>query len=189
MSDPDHAGVEEVPGPSDDRSDGPSTAKAPGRARRRNVIAAALAVVLVVAVVLAVVSYRAHTADERKDTNREDALAAARQFALRMDNFDGAKVDKYIASVRKLLTTKAKGDFDKTFTAFKEVYKKGHAKGTGKIWVAGVGNIDHDSATVLVVHDATVKSDLGTQARNFRWTVDMAKVRGTWLVNDFNPVN
>ena len=40
-----------------------------------------------------------------------------------------------------------------------------------------------------MAHDASVKSKLGDQERHYRWSVDMVKVKGKWLVDDFNPVN
>ena len=55
--------------------------------------------------------------------------------------------------------------------------------------MTGVGSYDPDSATVLVVHDGSVKSKLGSQVRHQRWSVDLVKVDGKWLVDDFNPVN
>ena len=104
-------------------------------------------------------------------------MNVASQFALRMDTFDGKDIDAYSKSVQELLTTKYKSEFDKQFEPFKQVYAQAQAVGTGKVLMAGVASYDDDSATVLVVHDGSVKSKLGqSQVRHQRWTVNMVKV-------------
>ena len=42
---------------------------------------------------------------------------------------------------------------------------------------------------MLVVHDAAVTTTQGNIEHHYRWTVDLVKVDGKWLVDDFNPVN
>ena len=126
---------------------------------------------------------------EPSDTDRKQATAVAEQFALQMDNIDGTDFDNYIKGINKLLTTKAKTKNQKTFAAIKESYKAAKVKGTGKILVTGVSELDDDSATVLVAHDAAVKTTQGNIDHHYRWTVDVVKVNGEWRVDDFNPVN
>ena len=129
-----------------------------------------------------------HSDDEQRQ--RAEAVNAASQFALRMDTFDGTDMDAYSKKVQQLLTTKYKSEFDKQFQPFKQVYSQAQAVGTGKVVMSGVASYDADSATVLVVHDGSVKSKLGqSQVRHQRWTVDLVKVDGRWLVDDFSPVN
>ena len=62
-------------------------------------------------------------------------------------------------------------------------------KGTGKVLLTAVGDSDDDSATVLVVHDASVTTTQGNIDHHYRWSVDVVKVNGEWRVDDFNPVN
>ena len=62
-------------------------------------------------------------------------------------------------------------------------------KGKGKILQSGVADIDGDSATVLVAHDADVSTTQGDIKHYYRWSVELVKVDGTWLVDDFTPVN
>ncbi len=158
--------------------------------RLLRILTAVLAVVLVAGVVLAVVftvKVR-HSDDEQRQ--RAEAVNAASQFALRMDTFDGKDMDSYSKKVQQLLTTKYKSEFDKQFQPFKQVYSQAQAVGTGKVVMSGVASYDADSATVLVVHDGSVKSKLGqSQVRHQRWTVDLVKVDGKWLIDDFSPVN
>jgi Mce-associated membrane protein len=163
-------------------------ARRPG-ARTVRISITVLAVVLVLAVASAVWMWsKQHAADESR-SGRADATNVAQQFALRVDTFDGKDIDKYSKSVQALLTTKYKAEFGKQFEPFKQVFTQAQATGTGKILVAGLGTYDDDSATVLVAHDASVKSKLGDQVRHQRWSVDLVKVKGDWLVDDFKPVN
>jgi len=158
-------------------------------ARTVRILTIVLAVVLVLALASAVWMWsKQHAADEER-SDRADATNVAQQFALRVDTFDGKDIDKYSKSVEGLLTTKYKAEFNKQFEPFKQVFTQAQATGSGKILVMGVGSYDADSATILVAHDASVKSKLGDQVRHQRWSVDLVKVKGTWLVDDFKPVN
>ena len=62
-------------------------------------------------------------------------------------------------------------------------------QGTGKVLISGIADLDSDSATVLVAHDASVKTTQGNLQHPYRWTVDLVKVGGKWLVDNFAPVN
>ena len=134
---------------------------------------------------------RAHRPAPTDDAQKERAAAAnvASQFALRMDKVDGTDFDAYIKGVNELLTTKAKTKNTEVFDAMKQSYETAKVKGTGKVLLTGVGDSDDDSATVLVVHDASVTTTQGNIEHHYRWSVDVVKVNGSWLVDDFNPVN
>lgn len=159
------------------------------RARTLSIVSAVLALVLILAVAAAVwFEVKANAADdEQKD--RSAASAVASQFALRMDSVDGVNFDKYILGVNKLLTTKAKTKNSKVFDVLKQTYAAAKVKGTGKVLLTAVGDSDSDSATVLVAHDASVTTTQGRIEHHYRWTVSLVKVNGSWLVDDFNPVN
>jgi len=161
--------------------------RVPARAVR--IISVVLAVVLVGAVVASVVLWTKVRAADERERSRAAATTAATQLALRVDTFDGNDIDQYGENIQDLLTTKYKAEFEKQFEPFKELYTQAKATSTGKVLVAGVGSADDDSATVLVAHDALVKSSVGDQQRHHRWSVDVVKVKGKWLVDDFTPVN
>jgi len=158
------------------------------RARTVRIISVVLAIVLVVAAATAVMLWRKAHATSEREAARAAATNVATQFALRVDTFDGKDIDQYGKSIQALLTTKYKADFDKQFEPFKELYTEAKATSTGKILVSGVGSSDADSATVLVVHDAQVKSTVGDQQRHHRWSIDLVEVEGKWLVDEFTPV-
>jgi uncharacterized membrane protein YheB (UPF0754 family) len=159
------------------------------RARTVWIICAVLSVVLVLAAGAALIfGLKAKDSDEQQQ-ERASASSVASQFALRMDNVDGTNFDKYIKGINELLTTKAKTKNQKTFESIKQSYEAAKVKGTGKVLLTAVGDSDDDSATVLVVHDASVKTTQGNIDHHYRWSVDVVKVNGEWRVDDFNPVN
>jgi Mce-associated membrane protein len=181
LSEPTDAGIQD-PG-------GPQRPALPVRARTVWIICAVLSVVLVLAAGAALFfGLKAKDSDEQQQ-ERASASSVASQFALRMDNVDGTNFDKYIKGINELLTTKAKTKNQKTFESIKQSYEAAKVKGTGKVLLTAVGDSDDDSATVLVVHDASVKTTQGNIDHHYRWSVDVVKVNGEWRVDDFNPVN
>ncbi|HET7682745.1 MAG TPA: hypothetical protein VFK34_03660 [Marmoricola sp.] len=122
------------------------------------------------------------------DRDRSAALAVTEQFALRMDNIDGKDVKGYTEGVLDLLTTKGKTNFKKQFDALQKVGVDPKTKGEGKVLATAIAEMDDDSATTMVVHDSVVTTSQGSTGRHYRWTVNLRKVDGDWLVDDFNPV-
>ena len=159
------------------------------RAKTLRIVAALLAVVLVVAVAAAVWLGVKVSSDDGAQRSRAAASSVASQFALRMDSVDGTNFDNYIKGVNQLLTTKAKAKNTQVFDVMKQSYQAAKVKGTGKVLLTAVGDSDADSATVLVVHDADVTTTQGNIQHHYRWSISMVNVNGSWLVDDFNPVN
>jgi hypothetical protein len=181
LSEPTEAGIQD-PG-------GPQRPALPVRARTIWIICIVLGVVLVLAIGTAVwLGLKSKDADDRQQ-ERAAASSVASQFALRMDNVDGTNFDKYIKGINELLTTKAKTKNQQTFEQIKQSYEAAKVKGTGKVLLTAVGDSDDDSATVLVVHDASIKTTQGNIDHHYRWSVDVVKVNGDWRVDNFNPVN
>lgn len=168
----------------------------------RGLIVLALVLVLLVGVAVSVVllQRRGNLTDKpfslsndghviASDTQRHEVVAVAEQFCLRVDGFNGDDPDKYQKLVTEMLTTKYKKAFDTEFAAIEQLGIQKGQTGKGTIVASGIGDIDGDSATVLVVHDNTITSSAGTTQRHSRWTVDLNKVDGKWLVDDFTPVS
>jgi hypothetical protein len=159
--------------------------------RTRGLIALALLVLTVLSVTVAgVLVYRSsHLTDQPfslsnsgqaipSDSARHEVVAVAEQFCLRMDAVDASDVEGYKKKVSELLTTKQKAKFTSEFAQFQKLGLDKELKGTGTILASGLGDIDQDSATVLVAHDSTVKASTGTTERHYRWTVALRKVHG-----------
>jgi Na+-transporting NADH:ubiquinone oxidoreductase subunit NqrC len=153
-------------------------------------VAVLLTVVLVVGAVISVSMHRKNQASARLDADRREAVVVAEQFALRMDDFAAPSATAYDKRIEQLLTTKGKASFAQVKTVIAEVYKaaqpsKGGAAPTGKIVYAGVSQADDDTATVLVAHDSAIPAS--TKALHFRWTVELQKINGRWLVDGLPP--
>ena len=187
-------------------SSGPDQVAAPPRGSTGAGLRGRLVLVLVPLLVLALVAcaylaFRAAhpnedpfnpfsgVAQEQGDQDRGRVTAAAQQFALRMDNVDGAKFDDYLKSINQLLTTKAQAKNKEVFDTLRQSYAAAKVQGTGKVLISGIADLDDDSATVLVAHDASVKTAQGNLEHHYRWNVELVKVDGTWLVDNFDPVN
>jgi hypothetical protein len=116
-------------------------------------------------------------------------VAVAEQFALRMDDVDGANPTAYTNGIEPMLTTKQKAEFKTEYEQVQKLTPDATLKGTGTILASGISDIDTDSATVLVAHDSTVTSSAGTTQRHYRWTISLDKVHGVWLIDDFTQVS
>jgi Mce-associated membrane protein len=119
---------------------------------------------------------------------RHDVVRVAEQFTVRVNNYDSASVEDYKASVSEMLSTKFSDEFDKAMEDIVKSVQEAEMDSEGKVLASGVASLDQDSAQVLVVADADVKTVFDTRQRHFRWEISLVKVDGTWLVDDFTPV-
>ena len=177
-SDSGHPGSD-APGP-----DAPESRGRPGPLVGR-LVAAALVLLLIAASVFAILMWRQHRADASAEADRSAAVNVAEQFTLRLDTYSYKDLDGYSKRVTKLLTDKMKSDFQGSFKGFQGALKSIQISSKGTVLSAGVEDIDPDSATVLVIHDVNVTSKGCVQPPYKRMSVDLRKVKGSWLVDDF----
>jgi hypothetical protein len=150
---------------------------------------AVLAVAALVIVVLEVSSLRPRSEQVAADrTGRSDVVRVAERFTVQVNNYDVASVDHYQASITPMLSPKFKQDFDKAMTDIVTSVKQAKMTSKGQVLTSAVASIDPDSAQVLVVSDANVKTVFDTRARHFRWEIALVKIHGKWLVDNFTPV-
>ena len=170
----------------------PHTGPDRGSSRLRWAIAAFLAIVVVVAVValvLGVAVLRPRSEQVEADRQaRSDVTRAAERFAVQVNNYDVSSVDRYQASVTPMLSPKFKGEFQKAMADIVSSVKQAKMSSKGEVLTSAVSSLDPDSAQVLVVSDANVKTVFDTRARHFRWEVSLVKIDGKWLVDNFTPV-
>ena len=163
-----------------------------GRSRLRWGITAFLAVVAVVAavaLVLEVTVLRPRFEEvSSAQQSRSAVTRAAERFAVQVNNYDVGSVDDYQAGISPLLSPKFKGEFDKAMTDIVQSVKQAKMTSKGEVLTSAVASLDPDSAQVLVVSDASVKTVFDTRARHFRWEVSLVKIDGKWLVDNFTPV-
>lgn len=147
-----------------------------------------LGLVLLAAVAVAAWSYLRLDAVEDELDARSAAVRVAERFAVEVNNYDSASVEDYQASVSDLLTTKFRSEFETAMEDIVLQVQEAEMTSTGEVLASGVASLDDDSARVLVVADASVKTVVDERQRHFRWEVSLAKVDGEWLVDDFTPV-
>ena len=149
----------------------------------------ALAVVAVVALVLELLvlrpRYQAVQADQQA---RADVTRVAQRFTAEVNNYDAGTIDMYQKRISPMLTTKFRGDFQHSMQDIVAAVQQSKMTSHGDVLTSAVSSIDPDSAKVLVVADADVRTVFDTRKRHFRWEVSLAQVDGRWLVDDFTPV-
>jgi Mce-associated membrane protein len=175
-----------------DRTPEPGRATGPSPTLRRGVAAvlAVLCVLALVAIVLEVVSLRPkHDQQAADQAARTDAVRTAERFTAQVNNYDAGSVDGYQKGITPMLSPKFKGEFDKAMQQIVVAVQKAKMSSKGQVLSSAVASVDPDSAQVLVVADAQVKTVFDTKARHFRWEISLVKLGGRWLVDDFTPVD
>jgi Mce-associated membrane protein len=156
-----------------------------GIAGALGVLALVGAVLLVLALVVLRPDYAAARADEQA---RADVVRAAERFTVQVNNYGASSIDGYQSSITPMLSPKFKGEFDKAMQDIVASVKQAKMSSKGQVLTSAVASVDPDSAQVLVVADANVKTVFDTRARHFRWEVSLVKLDGRWLVDNFTPV-
>lgn len=146
-----------------------------------------LVVLLVALVATTVVVVRSGGAvdDELTETQR-DVAAAARSEALAFLTVDHRTMDPLIDAV----LTGATGDFKRQYAAQRkrlvDEAVRTEAVSTGEIVALGVGDLDADSATVLVAANSDVsntRTGSDPQTRYYRLRLDLVRVGDRWLTS------
>lgn len=122
---------------------------------------------------------------------RQAVITRASDFAVTFNTYSSDDKPDYQRRVKPLMTAAYYKDFLKiTDVMFQVVKDRRQSSGDVKVLSAAVENIDKDSAAVIVAIDAAVRRSDSEQAvaRRFRWQISLSKVRGTWLVNQFDSV-
>lgn len=161
--------------------------------RTRLVVAIALALALVASLVWLVsglVDRRNQTPDAQG--SRDKVMLAAREYMVAAWNFGAGDLDSeesltaYRDRVTPLITTSFNTDFDKASTLLEKAVAKEKYSREATVERTAVESLDDDAATVLVGGAATERVS-GEQevVTPYVWTIDLVKVDGAWLVNDF----
>jgi Mce-associated membrane protein len=176
----------------------------------RSTLLAVLAVLLLASV--AVVAYLGATRpvpalgiegdQDALQTQRESVMAQAEQFMLRINTYgpdelaDDGTMPDYRKLVEEVITPKFAVDFEKNAPLAEATVKQAGLARTAQVFSTGVSAIDSDSATALVAGSITQSypkkpgSDkrVETEPAPFRVQVTLVKIKGTWLVDDFQPL-
>jgi hypothetical protein len=168
---------------------------------RRGLFAALVAIVVVGAVALAwLVAGRGVGAvgggqgDVQRE--REAVMAQTEQFMLRMGTYGPDLLDEkggmpeYRQRVEEVITPKFAVSFEKEAATAEQLVAQAKISRQAQVFATGVSTIDEDSATALVAGSFTDSYPKAGQPdpSPFRIEVDLVKVKGKWLVDDFSPV-
>lgn len=156
--------------------------------RVRTVMAAVLALLVVVSTIAVAVLIDKRGSVESALDSRRDVARVAERFTVQVNNYDSDSVDDYKSSVAAMLSTKFGDEFDTAMEDIVKSVQEAKMDSEGSVLASGVASLDQDSARVLVVADADVKTVFGARQRHFRWEVSLVEVDGEWLIDDFTPV-
>ena len=130
---------------------------------------------------------RQDVVDDDLTAAQREVAAAARAEALAFLTVDHRDMDPLVDAV----LAGATGDFKEQYAAQRETLsseaERTEATSTGEVVALGVGDLDDDSATVLVAANSTV-TNTGTggegQARYYRLRLDLVREGDRWLTSD-----
>jgi hypothetical protein len=131
---------------------------------------------------------------------REEVMAQTRQFMLRMGTYgpdlldDEGGMPEYRDQVTEVITPKFAASFEKEAGAAEQLVAQAGVERSAEVFSTGVSTIDDDSARALVAGSFNDSFEQGGKRVEqepipFRIEVDLVKVDGEWLVDDFSPVS
>lgn len=146
---------------------------------------------LVLAVVGAVLFLVPSRGDATDSPQAKQVVARVNDFAIAYNTYDVADPAEYQDRLAGLLTEDYNAEFVKlTDALFAAIKDKKQKSGSAAVLDIAVESIDDDSAVALVVVSAKVTNTEVETAilRQFRWTVNLQKVSGTWRVSQYTSV-
>lgn len=140
--------------------------------------------------------------DDEVAEERESAMAAAKQFVLRLHTYGPQYLDadntmpEYRELVSELMTSKFAADFEENVVYAEQAVSQAGAGRTGEVYSTGISSLDPDSATVLVGGSFTnsypnpndPEERIDTESLPFRYEVTLLKEDGEWHIDKFAPI-
>ena len=177
----------------------------PAASPLRPLIAGALALVSLVCAGLLVWLLVSDGSASQTQESREDVMSITDQFVKRLGAYgpdqldDSGQMPEYRAQVTEVITDKFAADFESQVEAVEQLVAQGGVARDTTVFATGVSSVDDDSARVLVAgsfNDTYTQESRKGEPRTieqeplpFRFSVDLVRVDGEWLVDDFTPVS
>ncbi|MGV9301731.1 MULTISPECIES: hypothetical protein [unclassified Nonomuraea] len=123
--------------------------------------------------------------EEAAATDRRAAIDAAAAHALNLLSLNYKSADASIAKILATSTGVAYAEYHAGAPKLRETTIANKVVQTGVVRASGMVSMAGDAAKVLVVADSTISWEgTGTpqQDRYYRWSMDLSKVGGRWLV-------
>jgi Mce-associated membrane protein len=163
---------------------------------------ASVAAVAYLAATRPVPALRIDGKQEALQSQRESVMNQAEQFMLRINTYgpdkltDDGTMPSYRKLVEEVITPKFAADFEKNAPLAEATVKQAGLARSAQVFSTGVSAIDSDSATALVAGSITQSypkkpgsgQRVQTEPAPFRVQVSLVKIKGTWLVDDFQPL-
>ncbi|WP_084964774.1 hypothetical protein [Thermoactinospora rubra] len=152
---------------------------------RRLLIPVLAALVVLLGVAAVWTGARLREAQARAD-DRRAALDAAGAHAISLISLNHATVD---ADIRRILATStgaAKAEYAAGSAKLRQTTLANKVVQTGVLRAAGLESLAGGTAKALVVADVDIRwegSRAAPQKRFYRWSMEVTKVRGVWLVS------
>jgi Mce-associated membrane protein len=140
-------------------------------------------------------------------SERDAVLRQTEQFVLRLNTYgpDGLDAQSHLPDYQKqvaeVITPKFAADFEKSGLPIAEqtVAQAGYSRAV-KVYGVGVESMDGDSAKAIVAagftgsypdpqHPKDDAKRVESDPDVLRWEIDLVRSGGTWLVDDYAPVN
>ncbi len=193
--------LEKIPGPGIDESPAAPSGEPASPRRPRGLLTAAVALVVALVVLLVLVisngdrlgspSKASAATSQGTPDERLVALRAARQFAVSFFTYDYRKIGDYTKRIEGSSTGNFRADFVSKEKTLKTVVTQLKTVATGQVPDAGAGlyTLSGDKATALVAVNLKASNAVTKNGeKRYRVKISMQRVKGTWLVNDFEQV-
>lgn len=183
----------------DDGVNHPDDPRTLDSARFRLVLAGALAVLLALGIiwlVVAIIDRDPFGDDEASpQSNREVVMSRAETFVVSSFTYDKSDLDEngelsgYEEELEPLLTSDALAELPEQAEGLAELIAQENWTRSTEIEAVGVQSLGPDSAEVIVAGIFTEsRKKVPTSSARFQMIVDLDKVDGEWLVNDFGNI-
>ena len=151
---------------------------------RRWLLIGLLALLAVLAVAALLLGLRVREAQAVED-RREDALRYARQMALNLTSISVEDLDADIEQVLDGATGEFEEDFAKRSDNLRDVLTKNEVVSEGTVIEAALVRADEETATALVVVDATVRNSANPQGgvNTYRMKLELERQGERWLTS------
>lgn len=144
-------------------------------------------ILLVVLLGAAVVFLRGQDLAERaRADDRQAALDAAGAHAINLISLDYKTVDADVGRILATSTGVAKEEYTANAGKLKSTTLKNKVVQHGVLRATGLVSMTEETARVLVVADVEIRWDgskTPKQERFYRWSIDVVKEKGVWLVS------
>lgn len=124
--------------------------------------------------------------EQSKADDRQAALDAAGTHAVDLLSLNYKSVEADLARILATSTGEARAEYSANATKLKDTTITNKVVQDGVLRSTGLAAMADGTATVLVVADVDIRWD-GTQTaaqkRFYRWSMDVIKVNGVWLVS------